>query len=506
MPDTDTFDLAILGGGITGLTTAFLALQAQPDIRLVVLEREDVTGGKARTTVRDGYTVDWGPNGFVSSAPHTLDLVRRLGIEADLQPALATAAKRYLYHDGGLRPFPSTPPAFLATEVLSVPGKLRAVLELALGGRHDGEETVYSFLERHFGRGLANALAGSLVAGTTAGDPRLLSVDALFPRLRDMEREHGSLLRAFIGMGRRAARTKRADATGRLEGVRAQAVGTTRPTPGSTPNTAPVGVPADGSPPPGRGRLTSFRAGGMQHLLDTLHQAVGPRVRTGTRVTRLQLAMADTAADGGAPAPHAVEMASGERLLATDVVITTPSHVAAGLLEPQLRSASSALRDIPYSGVRVFGLGFDRIDVPRVLDGFGFLPSPAQGVRSLGVLWSSAIYPGRAPDGKVLLRVLAGGSLDAEMLRLSDDDALAMVLRDLERTMGIVAEPEFREIVTWPHAIPQYTLGHLSRVHAIDDALSAYRGVHLAGNAYRGVSINDSVRDAARTVDRILGV
>ena len=478
--------VAVVGAGITGLATAYRLERSRPDAEVVVFEAAPNVGGKARTSVRDGYTVDWGPNGFLAAVPETLALVHDLGLDDELQPAADAAHRRYLYRGGGLRPLPTSPPAFLASEVVPLPGRLRAALEVVLASHGVGEESVHAFLARHFGRSFADALADAFVSGITAGDPRELSVDALFPRLRAMERQHRSLLRALVAQQRAARRARPTGVAGAV---------------GAEGTAAPARGP--GAP---RGRLTSFRTGGMQRLLDALQAALRADVRLSTPVAglepvaggsgyRLRFAGIASPAGPGAGA-RATSDAGSESFDA--VVLTTPAPATAALLRPHLPAAADALAAIPYAGVRVLGLGFHRLDVPRELDGFGFLVPRGQGVRSLGVLWTSSLYPDRAPQGRVLLRVLAGGRLDPAMLALDDDEALALVRRDLHLTMGIAAEPEFVATVSWPQAIPQYTLGHAARVAALEQALEALPGVHLAGNAYRGVGVNDCVREAER--------
>ena len=415
--------VAVIGAGITGLATAFRLERERPSWEVVVFEAEPHVGGKIRTAVRDGYTVDWGPNGFLASAPETLRLVRDLGLEEVLQPAATSARKRYLYLDGGLRTLPATPPAFLASEVVPLHGRLRAALEIVLATAGAGEESVHAFLARHFGRVFADALADAFVSGIAAGDPRELSLDALFPRLRAMERTHRSLVLALIAQQRAARYARVASAAPR----------------GATEKGASEkgAAPKDGAAPT-RG-LTSFRDGGMQRLLDALRGALRGGVRLAARVEALE-----PRADG-----HDLRVAGASTGPFDDVVLTVPAPAAAALLRPHLPAAAEALAAIPYAGIRVFGLGFDRIDVPRALDGFGFLAARGQGVRSLGVLWTSSLYPDRAPVGKVLLRVLAGGRLDPSMLELTGEDALAAVRRDLRVSMGITVEPEFVEAVAW---------------------------------------------------------
>ncbi len=443
---TPTQTVAIVGGGVSGLATAFFVRQAKPDWRVTVFEKESEPGGKVRSSVQNGFTFDWGPNGFLANVPETVELAKALGLTEVLQPAADTAKYRFLYQDGGLRPLPDAPPKFLTTELLSPFEKVRAGLEL-FSRPGDREETVYAFVARHFGKGFADALAGAAVLGITAGDAKELSVDALFPRLRALEREHGSLLRSLVKQQREAKQR-----------------------------------------PKSAGRLTSFKAGGIGTLVETLRTRLGDSFQTGTTVTGLS-----PTARG-----YTLALSNGETFSADAVVLATPAFVSAGLLEGFSPTAADLLADIPYADVWVFGLGYDRVDVPQPLDGFGFLVPRGEGVRSLGVLYSSSLFPEQAPAGKVFLRVICGGTLEPGFVDLSIEEALSVVRRDLRVTMGITAEPEFVTQVKWPKGIPQYLLGHRKKVTTVEEALSAYPDLHLTGNAYRGVGVNDCVRDALR--------
>ncbi|CAA9569959.1 MAG: Protoporphyrinogen IX oxidase, aerobic, HemY [uncultured Truepera sp.] len=441
--------VVIIGGGLAGLSTAFFLQQVRPDLHLSILEKEHETGGKVRSTLRGGYTVDWAANGFLPSVPDTLELARALGLE--LQEAAEVAKHRFLYRDGALHKLPASPPAFLASNLLLPSEKLRAAAEPLLGRAHDGEESVYDFVARHFGQGVAEAFAGPFVLGITAGDAKKLSLDALFPRFRALEQAHGSLVRALI---KQRAVKKNAN-------------------------------------PDRPKRLTSFH-GGSGRLVRALEEAFRGRLERGVSVEAVR------------PLARGFEMTrrNGEPLRADAVVLATPSFVAAQLVKPFSPVAAEALSEIRYADVQVFGLGYGRVDVPNALDGFGFLVPRGEGVRVLGVLYSSSIFPDQAPDGRVLLRVIAGGSVDPEFAALTPEEALRAVRRDLRVTMGIVAEPELVEHVPWPQGIPQYELGHLARVARAETALAGHP-VLLTGNAYRGVGVNDTVRDARRTAEAL---
>ena len=436
--------VVIIGGGLAGLSTAFFLQQVRPELEVTILEKEPHAGGKVRSSHRAGYTVDWAANGFLPSVPDTLELAKELGLE--LQEAAEVAKNRLLYKDGALRKLPGSPPAFLTSDLLLPSEKLRAAAEPLLGRAYEGEESVYDFVARHFGRGVADVFAGPFVLGITGGDAKRLSLDALFPRFRVLEHTHGSLVRALIRQQRAAKKNPDPD----------------RPK-----------------------RLTSFR-GGSGQLVAALEEKFVGKLERGVGVEAIQ------------PSERGFSVIKvGERRLEADaVVLATPSFVSAQLVKPFSPTAAEALADIRYADVQVFGLGYHRVDVPDPLDGFGFLVPRGEGVRVLGVLYSSSIFPDQAPDGRVLLRVIAGGSVDPEFAAMTPDEALAAVRRDLRVTMGIVAEPEFAEHIPWPRGIPQYELGHVSRVERAENALADYP-VFLTGNAYRGVGVNDTVRTRA---------
>ena len=443
--------VAIIGGGVSGLTTAYLLKRKRPELELTLYEKDAAAGGKVRSSFKNGYTVDWGPNGFLTNVPETLELAKSLRLE--LQPASDAAKYRFLYKNGGLRPLPLSPPAFLKSELLSPLGKARAALEPLLGRAAAQEETVHGFFARHFGNEVADAFARPFVLGVTAGDAKELSLDALFPRFRALEAEHGSLVRALISAQRKAKEANKAQT----------------------------------------GRLTSFR-GGAGRLVDALRENLGEALHTGLGVREFR----------PQGTGYEIKLSSGETSRADAVVLATPAFESARLLSPFLPEAAAALSEILYADVRVFGLGYDRVDVPNLLDGFGFLVPRGEGVRALGVLYSSSIFPDRAPEGKVLLRVIAGGSVDPEFAGLSDDEALRAVRRDLELTLGITVPPEMLEHIPWPRGIPQYLLGHGARVETAMRAVEAYPKLFLTGNAYHGVGVNDTVRDAHRVADLLV--
>ncbi len=444
--------IAVIGGGISGLTAAYY-LSKRPGLDITVLESSPQLGGKLGVSTPQGYTVDWAANGFLTNVTETLELAQDLGLADELEPASEAAKYRFLFKNGELKPLPLLPPTFFKSNLLTPAGKVRATLEPLLGRHVKAEESVYDFLKRHFGGQFARVFAGPFTLGITSGDAKELSLDALFPRFRDLEREHGSLIRGMIAAQRRAK--------------------------------------AENKP---KSRLTSFRSGGSNRLIHALGDALGERVRLGVGVERLE----------PQPRGYALTLSSGETLDANAVILATPAYVSAELVSVFAPTASSELGRISYADVQVFGLGYDRADVPNALEGFGFLVPRGEGLRVLGVLYGSSIFPSQAPAGKVLLRVIAGGSVDPEFSKLSEEAMLEVVRCDLEISLGITAEPEMVKHIPWSKGIPQYKLGHGVRVKTIMQEMRSQPGLYLTGNAYYGVGVNDCVRDAKRVAETLL--
>jgi oxygen-dependent protoporphyrinogen oxidase len=452
--------VGVIGAGPSGLAVAWdivaRAAAREVDLQVEVFERASRAGGNVWTDTVDGYQVEQGPEGFLDSAPRTLELASELGLANRLVFASAAGRTRYVYAGGRLHRVPTNPVAFLRSGILSLPGRLRVLAEpLCPPGTAD-DESVLAFATRRMGGEAARQLVGAMVAGIYAGDPAALSMPAAFPRLAAMERRHGSLTRALVA-GRREAR-----GTGR-------------------PSSGPAG--------PG-GNLTSF-TGGLRDLMEGMARALGDRLHLAAEAHDLRRERGQW------------RVAVGDRDETFDrLIITTPPWQAAGLLgalDPQL---AGPLGQIPSAPVTAVALGFAASELDSVnLNGFGFLVPPGQGIRILGCLWSSSIFPGRAPQGRVLLRALVGGARDPEAAGYDDEHLLDLVRYDLAVTMGIEAEPGLVRIYRFPRAIPQYTLGHLERVRVIQDRLSQLPGLQLHGNGYQGIALNDSIRLSAEIAD-----
>lgn len=475
--------VAIIGGGIAGLATALQlrdrAARVSGGLEVVVLEARDRPGGNIRTERIDGFTIEAGPNGFLDNAPATLEIVRRLRLESRLQRADDRAARRFLYRDGRLHLLPTGPLDFLRSSVLSVPGRLRVLLEPFARPRPPGvDETVFQFASRRIGSEAAAILVDAMVSGVFAGDVRRLSLRSSFPAMYRMEEEHGGLGRALVARmrDRRAAKQAAGDGPDRV----AEAVEPARP-----------GGPAG----PG-GTLTSF-ADGLDAWVEALAAELGPGLRTGSRAVGLARSPREDAR------PWIVSLEGAAGVAADAVVVAIPSPRAAPLLEPLDPTLGGAIAQIPTAGVAVVALGFRQADI-AALDGFGFLVPRGTGPRILGCLWDSSIFPGRAPEGHVLVRAMIGGAHDPEAL-LDDDDALVdRVRHDLATTMRVDAEPVLTRVFRWPLGIGQYTVGHQERLDRIHGRLRGHPGVWLAGSSFYGVSMNACVERAAPAAKEIV--
>ena len=453
--------VVIVGGGISGLALAYRLEQRASDAEVILLEERSHLGGTIGTEQRDGFRVEIGPNGFLDNKPFALELCRELGLGERLLAASDAARRnRYLLLDGRLHLLPNSLPSFLTTDVLSWRTRFLLLAErFRPRQRGRGDESIDSFVRRRVGREMAETLADAFVTGIYAGDPKLLSIQAAIPRLAELEREHGSVLR---GMAIRARR-RRAEAASR------------------------------GEPPPPSGRMWSFREG-MSLLIDTL----GSRLRfpplTGVRVQTARRLESDG---------WRVQSEGREGWDAEAVVLACPAHQQAAILAEEDADLAAIIDAIPYNHVSVVAMGYRAADVPDSLDGFGYLSPQRQRRDVLGAQWCSSIFPERAPPGMVLLRAMCGGWNRPEMLDWDDDRLLGAVRGELRQAMRIQASPVFHHIIRWRRAIPQYHLGHLERVARIEGRLSRHPGLFLGGNAYRGVALNDCVEQAGLLADRV---
>ncbi|AAR33347.1 protoporphyrinogen oxidase [Geobacter sulfurreducens] len=453
----------VAGGGISGLATAYLlktrAAEEGLELDVTLVEREERLGGKIWSIKEEGYLCEWGPNGFLDSKPQTLDLCRELGASDLLLRSNDNARKRFIYTGGALNRLPENGPMFLKSGLISWPGKLRLAMEPFIPKKAgDEDETLAAFGRRRLGDEALRKLIAPMVSGIFAGNPETMSLRSCFPRIAELEDEYGSLVRAMI---RLAKKKKQEVAQGKAV---ASAAG-------------PGGV------------LTSFRDG-IQALTDILAERLGPdTIVSGQEVLEVSR---------GGSLPWRVRTGSID-MDADLVILATPAYATASIIQGVDSDMAGILRQIPYATMTVVCFGYDRERIAHDLNGFGYLIPKEEGMNTLGTLWDSSIFENRAPEGQVLLRSMMGGACFPEYVNLTDEEVTGRVKNDLATIMGITAPPSFVRIFRHHQAIPQYTVGHSTRVAALEQRAASLPGLFLTGNSYRGIGLNDCVAAANRT-------
>jgi oxygen-dependent protoporphyrinogen oxidase len=446
MPASAPKSIAVVGGGITGLTAARRLYLA--GFKVTVYEKNSRVGGAIATTEKDGWLIEGGPNSL-QQTQEIAALLTELGLEGARTFASSAAKKRFIVRGGKLIPVPLSPPGLLTSPLFSLGARLRVFAELLSRARVRTTDTsLASFVSSHFGQEIVDYGLNPFVAGVYAGDPEKLSARYAFPGLWRLERTHGSLLRGF----RAEARERRA--RGEKNG-----------------------------PPP----IISF-ARGLQTLPDALAAALpGGAIQTDSTVTTI------------IPGRPWKIISTREGIVETaefeSVVLALPASGLAQLVFGTLGERPLASLDHqPHPPVSSLFLGFKRNQISHPLDGFGALV-PARERRSLlGVLFSSTLFPGRTPDGHVALTIFAGGTRQPEIARLPTNLLLNRIMPDLRELIGVTGEPVFTHHTFWSKAIPQYNVGHERFVEPLARCEIQYPGLFIGGNTRDGISLPDCVK------------
>lgn len=458
--------VVVIGGGISGLAAAYRLTTRLPGAEVVLLEQDARLGGKIVTERQDGFVIEGGPEALLMAKPAAASLCAELGLGPHLQAPRAAARQSFILRDGTLRPLPEglgnlLPTRLwpiLASPLISPAGKLRMGLDLVLPRRHDtSDESLAHFIERRLGQEAYAWLVDPLVGGIYAADGRRLSLAATFPHLREMEREHGGLIRGMLA-ARRHPRVS---------------VG--------SPPPAPFQAPRDG-------------LGHLVNALETRLRAAGARIELACPVEAVH-----RSGEG-----YAVIRASGEMDHADAVICAAPAPATASLVEGCAPQLARHLRAIPHASVATLALAYPRQAVSHPLAGSGYLTPRAVRRTVKACTWVSAKWERRAPADACLFRVSFGGAGRDEIVDASDDDLLQLAREELRTILGITAPPCFTRLYRWRQAMPQYELGHLERLTAIDACLDDAPNLAIAGNAYRGVGLADCLRSAEQAADRLI--
>jgi oxygen-dependent protoporphyrinogen oxidase len=461
--------IVVVGGGIAGLAAAHrvteLSCQHGRPVALTLLEANRRLGGSIATERLDGFVIEAGPDSFISEKPWALQLCERIGLTPRLVRTNDTHRRTFVVHGARLEPLPDGFLLLAPTQLwplvrsrlFSWPGKLRMALDLLLPrGRQCGDESLGSFVTRRLGREALERVAQPLVGGIYTADPDSLSLAATMPRFLEMERQRRSIIWAMWAQQRRAP-TASAGSSG------------------------------------ARWSLFVSLDDGMQSLVDGLAQRLPEgAVRLNSAV---QAARHDTC--------WRLTLRAGSTVDADALILATPAHLSARLAADFDPALAAELRGIPYASSATVTLAYRRDQIPNPLDGFGFVVPLIEARSIVACTYSSVKYPGRAPEGHVLLRAFVGGALQEALFEQTDAGMAESVRSELRDLLGIASEPLLTRIHRHPQAMPQYHVGHLDRMARIEARASGLPGLALAGNAYRGIGIPDCVHSGELAAEQV---
>jgi protoporphyrinogen/coproporphyrinogen III oxidase len=457
--------IAIMGGGISGLAAAFALEKARLSgaaLEYVLYESSSRLGGVLVTEQIDGYLLEAGPDSFLTEKPWAADLCRELGLEDQLIGSNDRDRKTYILTKGKLVEIPDGLMFMVPTKLLptlisplfSVRTKLRMAREwFHPPHRAEADESVASMVERHYGTEMVDRLADPLLSGVYGGEANQLSVRAVLPRFAEMEAKYGSLGRAML-----AARSK---------------------------------MPA--SPNDARPLFTSMK-NGMQQMVDALVSRLSPAtLRRNTCVRSLRRENMRWMVSAGT-ASHEFDA----------VILATPAHVSAELVQTCAPQLASELAAIDYTSSITINLGYDQGVRSSLPPGFGFLVPRSERRKMLAATFVHNKFPHRAPPDRALLRCFIGGKDNESLLQASDDEIVEIVRGELQQILDLTADPLFARVSRWKRAMAQYGVGHLERLQRIDKSLQELAGLALAGNGYRGIGVPDCIRSGNEAAARIL--
>lgn len=457
---TRRLPVVVVGGGIAGLAAAERVAELAGRESVFVLEEQPRAGGKIATERIDGFLIEGGPDCFLAARPDGVELCRRLGLGDRLRPTDPRHRRSYVKRAGRLHELPAgftgLVPSRLApllfTRLLSLGGRLRAGLEILVPPRRGAaDESIARFARRRFGVEAYDWLIEPLLGGIFAGDGESLSLAATFPQLRDAERSHGAILRLMVR----------------------QRLG------GRTNGGGPMGFVTP--------------EGGMAELTAALEVRLVGRVRTGTAVTAVHR-------DGDA---WRVGLATGETVMGCAVILAAPAFAAAELLAETDPTLAGELRGIPFVSTATVSVALPRAAAPSLPPGSGYVSPRAEGGSLVACTWTSHKFPGRAPEGAVLLRFFIGRAGREDVVHRDDGHLKALVRAELAGVLGVTAEPALWRIHRWPNGMPQYTVGHGERLARMDRCAAMLPGLALAGASYRGVGIPACIASGREAADRV---
>jgi oxygen-dependent protoporphyrinogen oxidase len=461
-------DVLVVGAGISGLTIAH-ELAIAKKYRVLVAEAQDRLGGAITSAKNDeGYQWEEGPNSF-QPAPELLRLAVQVGLKDELVLADGKLP-RFVFLNGKLNALPMSPPTAIASKILTWGGKIRLALG-AIGFARPamaGEESVDQFFSRLLGKQAVERLVAPFISGVYAGDPKRLSAKAAFAKIFRLEDSYNGLLAGAILSAKERKAQKLND-----------------------PNLPKVKA----------GELGSFRQG-----IKMLPEAIAAKLRDQGTAVKQQWTLISLEKQGEIYISKFDTPIGEETVRSRSVVLSTPAYVTAKLLQDYLPAASQALNEIFYPTVACVVMAYPKSEFAYDMKGFGNLIPRTQGVRTLGTIWSSSLFAGRAPEGWQLLLNFIGGTLDPALAKLSEPEIIAAVHQDLKRTIlrpDTKAEPKAIAVHVWDKAIPQYEIGHLDRLATVEKELQKSQGLYVSANFIGGVALGDCIKRSLQEATKI---
>ncbi len=451
--------IVIIGGGISGLTTAYYLQQkitaAGINAEVKVIEKEATTGGKVKSIVDKGFLHEWGPNGFLDNKPLTLQLCKELGIEDKLLVSNESARKRFVYSNGKLYQLAENPLKFFLSGLLSITGRFRILAEPFIKKYAEKkDETLAAFTRRRLGQEALDKLIAPMASGIFAGNPETMSLKACFPRIYQLEQQYGSLIKAM----RQIAKARKNEGE---ENTSASATG------------------------PG-GKLTSF-VNGLQTLTDSLASHIGK-----DNILNGEICHVIKNQDGS----YTLIDKENNKISADIVISALPAYSASQIFTDLDSNLANSLAQIKYAPLIVVCSSYEKTRVKHNLDGFGYLLARDETIPVLGTLWDSSIFPNRAPEDSILLRSMLGGARHPNLIKYTDEQISLVVRESYATILDIKFAPQLEKIYRHEQAIPEYGVGHCDLVHKIETSVTSHLGLFITGNAFHGVGINDCINTA----------
>ena len=441
--------IAVIGGGISGLATAYRLKTAGAEVK--VFEAAAFPGGNIRTEHRDGFVFEHGPNSFLSNR-ELVDLIHDLNLTGEVAAPRPDAKTRYIVRDSRMIALPAGPGSLVTSKAFSARGKASLLAEPFVRSRSRGEETVFDFFNRRLGSEIAEYALDPFISGIYAGDPHKLSIKSAFPRLYDHESRYGSILRGILFSPK--------DKAARL----------------------PKGWPRS---------FTLKR--GSSALVKALAAKLGESLVPETNVSELSKALKG----------YSIRTESGIDPFDV-VVISTPAHAAAALISELDPDLAAGFESIYYPPIAVVFTGFNSDQIPKDPAGFGVLVPTVEKRGILGSLFNSSAFEGRSPSGTHLFTTFIGGSRNAEYCQKDEDELIAIAVEELRSLLAISGDPIVTAVKKWSRSIPQYNVGHEKVTEMIGKFEGSHPGIYFCSNFYKGISVGDCAKNAASTSARIL--